>query len=64
MSDLNLSSITRVFGSKVVLDGLSLRVEQGEFVAVLGHSGCGKSTLLRVIAGLDKHFSGSVETSG
>ena len=43
-----------------VLRDISLRVEQGEFIAIIGHSGCGKSTLLNVIAGLVKATSGGV----
>ena len=40
------------------LDGVSLDVEQGELVLVLGESGCGKSTLLRAALGLVPHFHG------
>lgn len=43
-----------------VLRDVSLRVGQGEFIAIIGHSGCGKSTLLNVIAGLVKATSGGV----
>ena len=43
-----------------VLRDISLRVEQGEFIAIIGHSGCGKSTLLNVVAGLVKATSGGV----
>ena len=48
------------FGDSVVLDGIDLAVEAGEFVAVLGRSGSGKSTLLRVLAGLESLSSGTV----
>lgn len=47
-----------------VLDGLSLEVAQGDFVAVVGPSGSGKSTLLHLLGGLDVHYSGEVEVGG
>ncbi|QCP54228.1 ABC transporter ATP-binding protein [Trinickia violacea] len=47
-----------------VLDDLSLTIEPGEFVALLGASGCGKSTLLRLVAGLDAPERGSIHADG
>ncbi|HZI03410.1 MAG TPA: ABC transporter ATP-binding protein, partial [Archangium sp.] len=47
-----------------VLDGLSLEVADGDFVAVVGPSGSGKSTLLHLLGGLDVHYQGDVEVAG
>jgi phospholipid/cholesterol/gamma-HCH transport system ATP-binding protein len=61
---VTIESLKKSFGSQTVLDGLSLQVARGETLAVLGRSGTGKSVLLKLIIGLDKPDSGSVEIHG
>ncbi len=51
-------------GEQVVLDDLSLSVDEGELVVILGPSGCGKTTLLNVLGGLDRADRGSVRSCG
>ncbi|MEP9378726.1 ABC transporter ATP-binding protein [Aquabacter sp. CN5-332] len=55
-----VQGLVRAYGSRKVIEGLDLRIEQGEFVALLGESGCGKTTLLRALAGLDAIQSGHI----
>lgn len=55
-----LDQVERRFGSKVVLEKLSVDILRSEFLCLLGASGCGKSTLLRLLAGLDVPDGGSL----
>jgi NitT/TauT family transport system ATP-binding protein len=48
-------------GRVTALDGVDLNIKPGEFVCIVGPSGCGKSTLLRILAGLDRQTSGTIE---
>ena len=50
--------------SHVVLDGINIQINKGEFVTIVGPSGCGKSTLLNIIAGLDRPDSGQLLVKG
>ncbi|MGH8876233.1 MAG: ABC transporter ATP-binding protein [Stackebrandtia sp.] len=61
MSGIDLSAVTKVYpGGVRALDSLDLRIDDGEFFALLGPSGCGKTTLLRTIAGLEEATGGTV----
>ena len=60
MAAVTLDGVTKRFGQIVAVDGVSLAVADGEFLAVLGPSGCGKSTLLRLIAGFEQPDSGTI----
>ncbi|SEQ93117.1 sulfonate transport system ATP-binding protein [Faunimonas pinastri] len=53
--------LKRQYGGRVVIDRLDLRIDRGEFVALLGQSGCGKTTLLRALARLDLADAGRIE---
>ncbi len=57
---IELRDLRMQFGSETVLDGVNLRIADGETLAVLGASGSGKTTLLKVLAGLHEGYAGSI----
>jgi NitT/TauT family transport system ATP-binding protein len=65
---VSIRDVTKVFGrgdgGVVALEHISLDVQPGEFVCLVGASGCGKTTLLNLVAGLDEVTSGSIERRG
>nr|WP_321456717.1 ABC transporter ATP-binding protein [uncultured Cohaesibacter sp.] len=64
MARLSLNEIKKEFGETKVLKGVSLDIQDGEFISLVGPSGCGKSTLLRIIAGLELQTSGDILIDG
>ena len=64
MSKLSLRGVTKSFGNHTVLDGVSLDIEQGQVVSLIGPSGSGKSTLLRCINLLEPVDDGAVFLDG
>ena len=68
MTILQTKALKKYYGSGdtqvKALDGVDLRIEQGEFVAIVGTSGSGKSTLLHMLGGLDRPTSGTVTVDG
>ena len=67
-SKLAIDNVSKSFqsasGTVLALDHVSLQVDEGEFVCLVGASGCGKTTLLNIIAGLEKPDSGNVLADG
>lgn len=63
MNLIEVKNVSKSFNDLLVLDNISLNVQRGESLVVVGPSGVGKSTLLRIIAGLDSPDKGSVKVS-
>ena len=64
MAFLEIRDLTKIYGEKVVLDGIDLSAQDGEFISLLGPSGCGKTTALRLIAGYLQPDGGSIAVNG
>lgn len=64
MATLELRNIGKSFGDTEVLRDISLTVEDGTFLSLVGQSGCGKSTLLRIISGLERPSRGQIFMDG
>lgn len=64
MSLLDLKGVRITYGQAVAVKGLDLHLEQGEFVALIGHNGVGKSSTVKAISGLIKPAAGSITFEG
>ena len=60
MASVVIRDVRKSFGSTAVIHGVSVNIDDGEFVVLVGPSGCGKSTLLRMIAGLENITGGEI----
>ncbi len=64
MATLTLRDVRKNYGKMEVIHGVSIDIDDGEFVVIVGPSGCGKSTLLRMVAGLEEITAGTIEIGG
>ena len=64
MGSIELIDVQKDFGAVKVINGVSLKIDDGQFAVFVGPSGCGKSTLLRLIAGLEDISAGQVLIDG
>jgi len=60
MATVDIREVRKAFGSTQILHGVSVDIEDGQFVVLVGPSGCGKSTLLRMLAGLENITGGEI----
>ena len=64
MATVDISGLVKHYGNHQVIQGVDLKIGDGEFVSLIGASGCGKSTLLRMIAGLEEISGGTIAING
>ena len=64
MAEVSLSNVSKAFGKTQAVEDISLTIEDGAFVVLLGPTGAGKTTTLRLISGLETLDSGSIHIGG
>jgi multiple sugar transport system ATP-binding protein len=64
VADVRIKDVFKRYGAMQVMHGVSVDIEDGEFVVLVGPSGCGKSTLLRMLAGLEEISDGTISIGG
>jgi len=64
MATIALNDVKKSYGKTEVIHGVTVAIDDGEFIVIVGPSGCGKSTLLRMVAGLEAITSGTIDIGG
>ena len=60
MNILNVEKVSKAFGEKVLLDNVTLGINKGDKIGIIGVNGTGKSTLLKIIAGIEEPDEGNI----
>lgn len=64
MTEVSIEGLTKHYGASRAVNGISVKIGQGEFISLLGPSGCGKTTTLKMIAGFEDVTSGAIRFDG
>ncbi|ASW04795.1 MULTISPECIES: ABC transporter ATP-binding protein [unclassified Rhizobium] len=64
MTEVSIEGLTKHYGASRAVNGISVKIRQGEFISLLGPSGCGKTTTLKMIAGFEDVTSGAIRFDG
>ncbi|MBN8931864.1 MAG: ABC transporter ATP-binding protein [Rhizobium pusense] len=64
MTEVSIEKLTKDYGSSLAVNGISVKIADGEFISLLGPSGCGKTTTLKMIAGFEDATSGAIRFDG
>ncbi len=64
MTEVSIEKLTKDYGASLAVNGISVRIADGEFISLLGPSGCGKTTTLKMIAGFEEATSGAILFDG
>jgi putative spermidine/putrescine transport system ATP-binding protein len=64
MTEVSIEGLTKAYGQSRAVNGISIRIAEGEFISLLGPSGCGKTTTLKMIAGFEDATEGAIRFDG
>jgi putative spermidine/putrescine transport system ATP-binding protein len=64
MTEVSIEGLTKDYGSSLAVNGISVKIADGEFISLLGPSGCGKTTTLKMIAGFEDATAGAIRFDG